>query len=96
MVIVDQNIFLNISLNFSDRLAKSHFKYQELQFDVLVTRQSMDLLILLIPNEDLDNIFEEYDRVCKTTMPTRGKASRLRLLVLAGHLWWWAILSCFL
>uniref|UniRef100_A0A7N0UFD5 PB1 domain-containing protein n=1 Tax=Kalanchoe fedtschenkoi TaxID=63787 RepID=A0A7N0UFD5_KALFE len=78
MVIVDRSVSL---ADLSARLAKTlrlgakpfSLKYQ-------LPNEDLDSLISLAGDEDLDNMIEEYDRVCAAAA-AGGKGSRLRLFV---------------
>lgn len=78
MVVVDRNVSL---AGLSARVAKTLFlqtkpfclKYQ-------LPNEDLDSLISLAGDEDLENMIEEYDRIC-VAAGTGGKGSRLRLFV---------------
>ncbi|CAM8953421.1 unnamed protein product [Rhodiola kirilowii] len=78
MVLVDRNISL---AGLSARLAKTLFlNNKPFSLKYQLPNEDLDSLISLAGDEDLENMIEEYDRLC-VAAGAGGKGSRLRLFV---------------
>ncbi|CAM8881432.1 unnamed protein product [Rhodiola kirilowii] len=76
MVVVDRNISLG---ELKARLSKNLLHNNAFTLKYQLPNEDLDSLISVTSDEDLDNMIDEFDRICATT--TAAKSSRLRVFL---------------